>query len=110
MARSTLKDRKVESVKNVAAKPRKSVRVDPRTRQEPAALATPPAPPASPASPAAPAAQLALLALVALLGLLALLALVAVPNRAAVAPQRLHLATAVAAVTVACHVSPAAVP
>lgn len=107
MARSTLKDRKVESVKNVAAKPRKSVRVDPRTRQEPAALATPPAPPASPASPAAPAAQLALLAL---LGLLALLALVAVPNRAAVAPQRLHLATAVAAVTVACHVSPAAVP
>lgn len=107
MARSTLKDRKVESVKNVAAKPRKSVRVDPRTRQEPAALATPPAPPASPASPAAPAAQLALLALVALL---ALLALVAVPNRAAVAPQRQHLATAVAAVTVACHVSPAAVP
>jgi len=97
----------VESVKNVAAKPRKSVRVDPRTRQEPAALATPPAPPASPASPAAPAAQLALLALVALL---ALLALVAVPNRAAVAPQRQHLATAVAAVTVACHVSPAAVP
>lgn len=94
-------------MKNVAAKPRKSVRVDPRTRQEPAALATPPAPPAS---PAAPAAQLALLALVALLGLLALLALVAVPNRAAVAPQRLHLATAVAAVTVACHVSPAAVP
>lgn len=107
MARSTLKDRKVESVKNVAAKLRKSVRVDPRTRQEPAALATPPAPPASPASPAAPAAQLALLALVALL---ALLALVAVPNRAAVAPQRQHLATAVAAVTVACHVSPAAVP
>lgn len=97
----------MESVKNVAAKPRKSVRVDPRTRQEPAALATPPAPPASPASPAAPAAQLALLALVALL---ALLALVAVPNRAAVAPQRQHLATAVAAVTVACHVSPAAVP
>lgn len=107
MARSTLKDRKVESVKNVAAKLRKSVRVDPRTRQEPAALATPPAPPASPASPAAPAAQLALLALVALL---ALLALVAVPNRAAVAPQRQHLATAVAAATVACHVSPAAVP
>lgn len=107
MARSTLKDRKVESVKNVAAKLRKSVRVDPRTRQEPAALATPPAPPTSPASPAAPAAQLALLALVALL---ALLALVAVPNRAAVAPQRQHLATAVAAATVACHVSPAAVP
>lgn len=97
----------MESVKNVAAKLRKSVRVDPRTRQEPAALATPPAPPASPASPAAPAAQLALLALVALL---ALLALVAVPNRAAVAPQRQHLATAVAAATVACHVSPAAVP
>lgn len=94
-------------MKNVAAKLRKSVRVDPRTRQEPAALATPPAPPASPASPAAPAAQLALLALVALL---ALLALVAVPNRAAVAPQRQHLATAVAAATVACHVSPAAVP
>jgi len=40
---------------------------------------------------------------VALLALLALLALVAVPNRAAVAPQRQHLATAVAAVTVACH-------
>lgn len=94
----------MESVKNVAAKLRKSVRVDPRTRQEPAALATPPAP------PAAPAAQLALLALVALLALLALLALVAVPNRAAVAPQRQHLATAVAAATVACHVSPAAVP
>lgn len=91
-------------MKNVAAKLRKSVRVDPRTRQEPAALATPPAP------PAAPAAQLALLALVALLALLALLALVAVPNRAAVAPQRQHLATAVAAATVACHVSPAAVP
>lgn len=98
----------MESVKSVAAKPRKSVPVDPRTRQEPvglapAGLAT--APPTPPASPVALLAQLAQLAL------LALLALAAAPNWApALVPQRQRPATAVDAATVACHVSPAAVP